>query len=368
MTHKRGAVSQAKVAQALTTSKKKYEVPKALYLDTKVEVRKALIPKACRGAKNERNRLTSGQGKAKAKAISQGIALRMVNVSSQRNHKAYFRMLGCSQVLNPKGSKMQTRYCNNRFCPVCGRIRTAKAIHDYLDPLRNLGQPLWFITLTRPAVKADDLRSSISGMIFDFKRIVDKHRKQGRTISGIRKVEANYNPKADTYNPHFHCLVSGGAEAELLLTEWLEKYPEADSRAQNAILADDDTYRELFKYLTKTYTTDERGDAFIYPEAMDALYTSLERKRTLQPFGVIRAKREVMPEAGQIVEESFSEYTGEIKQDAKTRLPDLIYLWSQGHYDWVNFDHLIKLTGYIPSDKDKRIIDGLKKHRGNIRG
>ena len=389
MTHKRGAVSATKIVSNPTTHKRKHEVPKALIFNTKVELRnssehveafgdgkstkKAYRRKHSRKLEKEKPKLSKGEKKARAKAIGQTIAVRLVTFAEGANSKnmdAHFRFLGCCSVQIPKQGQMQTRYCNHRFCPSCGRIRAAKAIHDYLKPLESMGKPLWFVTLTRRAVSHDELKEVVYKMGRDFRRITDKYRKQGLTISGIRKFESNYNPEADTYNPHFHCLVSGVDEATKLWESWTEMYQErgdAESWAQQCKSTDDGTYMEVFKYMTKTYNTDKKtGDASMYPEAMDRLYTALSKRRTLQPFGALRSQKEAMPDDGQVMEEPIMEYATEVAKELIQQMPDIIFMWSQRDLDWVSYDHLVRLTGYKPTDADKRILNGLRKDKGGM--
>jgi len=218
----------------------------------------------------------------------------------------------------------------------------------YLAELKAMDE-LRFVTLTVKAVKAEDFQDAIRGMQATFRRILDKQRKRGTPMRGIRKLEANYNEKADTYNPHFHVLMEGEAEAQALRSEWLERYPENSKDAQSIENADEATVIELFKYFTKIFK-EEDGRFKIHPKAMDRLYSNLKGRRTFQPFGGIRAQAE--PDN---VEEVIEQLREELENDIQA-----VWLWSDEQTDWIDFGTGQCLTGYSPDADVRRMRDDLR--------
>jgi len=180
---------------------------------------------------------------------------------------------------------MRSKYCNQRWCLVCNRIRTAKLMHGYLPSIDVMKDPQ-FVTLTRPNVKGSYLRATFGTMQSTFAQCKDALRKQGITLVGIRKVETTYNAIRDDFHPHFHFIIDGKKEAEALKNEWLKRNPKALQYLQDVKPCTDPI--ELFKYFTKLLTKDGQ---FI-PEAMDKTFRAMKGKRVFQPFGGIKKQSE----------------------------------------------------------------------------
>lgn len=309
-------------------------------LDTLVHLRKAPATKPSREG--------ILYNRARSNTIKNVLTFRLIDLHSE-NERAYWRMYRCTQLIYQDGYEMTTRYCNNRFCIVCGRIRTAKAMNAYMAELKAM-EELRFVTLTIKAVRVEDFQDAVRGMQSTFRRILDKQRKRGAPMRGIRKLEANYNEKAGTYNPHFHILMEGEAEAQTLLAEWLERYPQNSKDAQSIENADEATVIELFKYFTKIFK-EEDGRFKIHPRAMDDLYTNLKGRRTFQPFGGVRAQTET-DKTEEVIEQFREELENEIQA---------VWLWSDEQTDWIDFNTGQCLTGYTPDKDTRRMRRELRK-------
>jgi len=101
--------------------------------------------------------------RARSKYISNAISLRLSDLQSDLR-QSYFNTYHCSDVLVQSGQKITSKYCNNRWCLTCNRIRTAKLIIGYRKPLSELIDPQ-FVTLTIPNVTGDQLVDAISEML-----------------------------------------------------------------------------------------------------------------------------------------------------------------------------------------------------------
>ena len=164
----------------------------------------------------------------------------------------------------------------------------AEMLNAYKRPLLDLGT-LYFVTLTAPTVCERELRSVIKKRIKAFQRIKDNMRKNyGMKINGMRKLEVTHtNGK---YHPHFHLIMQGKKEAELLLQLWLTQFPSANKHAQNITAihtANENSFIELFKYASKDAVKDKSSAHASHVMNM-ALYTI----RTVQTFGKIRKIKE----------------------------------------------------------------------------
>jgi plasmid rolling circle replication initiator protein Rep len=178
--------------------------------------------------------------------------------------------------------KVFTGYCNKRWCTVCASHKTAEMMNGYLEPLKELPD-LHFVTLTVVSVIGDELKDRMKSMQSTFVQIKDSMRKKGLKLSGVRKLESNHNPIENTYNPHYHLILSGRIESLTLVDEWLTRNPDCSIKAQNIQVADDDSFKELFKYTVKSLVDNE-----FHPEAQDTIYRAMFGVRAFQSFGDVK--------------------------------------------------------------------------------
>ena len=268
--------------------------------------------------------------RAKAKFITNGLSFPLIDLDSPLK-KSYWRTFYCTSVLLQEGKKITSQYCNNRWCIVCNRIRTAKMIEKYYPVIMEEVQDRQFVTLTLPNVQGQRLRQVIKEMILNFQRI--KHKMLVRDqvkIKGIRKIEVTYNPSRNDFHPHFHLIIEGKDQAKQLLQEWLIRYPKAVDQAQDVRPADHNSIIELLKYTAKlihkddyTKLDDGRIEIGIHAQALDTIFQALYRKRTYQGFG-IRVK--LNEDVSELESEVFEEITSNI--DAWT--------WEQDTSDWIS--------------------------------
>jgi hypothetical protein len=271
------------VSQSIPTKVKEH--PPQL-LDTLAQLRKieeinplkAALPKAY-----TTNQSTL-QKRARAMAINYPLVLKLVSIQSPLN-KSYWQTFHCSRTIIQDGDKLKARYCNQRWCSVCNRIRTANLMRGYLPEIDAMVDPQ-FVTLTRPNVKGSYLRSTFIDMQTKFTQCKGVLVKQGVVLNGIRKVETTYSEPRDDFHPHFHCIVDGKQEAELLKEQWLIKNPKALHYLQQVKPCTDPI--ELFKYFTKLLTKDGQ---FLAPQ-MDIAFKAMKGKRVFQPFGTVRKQTE----------------------------------------------------------------------------
>ena len=135
------------------------------------------------------------------------------------NEKTFVRLSTCGDFcmfLSTKNfDKMKlykANFCKNRFCPACARRKAIK------DSIALMSMTRWileekkrkfiYLTLTVPSVSEYELREKITEMNKAFERLFN--RKQfNKAIKGYaRKLEVSYNKKTNTFNPHFHILIS----------------------------------------------------------------------------------------------------------------------------------------------------------------
>lgn len=221
---------------------------------------------------------------ARNKFISNGLVFRLVDLQFSPLRRSYWNTFHCGRQLDQDGLKLSGNHCNNRWCNVCNRIRTAKLINGYMPILEKLPEK-YFVTLTIKNMPAGQLADAVEGMHRAIRRIFDRLRKDGHQIRGLRKIEITYNKKTAEYHPHFHFIVSGRQAALNLIVGWLCEYPKAAIAAQDMRPADDKSCKELFKYFSKLITKSESGFEF-HPESLDVIFRVMRKRRTFQPMGI----------------------------------------------------------------------------------
>lgn len=264
-----------------------------------------------------------------AKSITLAQLFPLIDLNSPLK-KSYWNTYHCNNVMIQEGHKFESKYCNARWCTVCNRIRMAKMIKAYSIPLVQF-KDMYFVTLTAPNVKGEQLKDEVNNMLKSFQRIRQNLHKQNITFKGIRKLECTYNPRTG-FNPHMHILLDGKEVAEKLVELWLKRNKAARRKAQDIRKADKNSLLELFKYTVKGI---HKGK--FYAKALDTIYQALHNRRTYQPFGIRK-----------VVEEDIN---GIKSEDITFKgFRNEIWRWSKDAKDWFN-DGGELLTEYIIEGK-----------------
>ena len=289
--------------------------------------------------------------RARAKYVTNGLTNKLRKIESPLN-KSYLNSYYCASILKQEGQKITGVYCNNRWCLVCNRIRTAKMITGYKEVLEGL-RKLQFVTLTIPNVPGEKLRNSIQEMIQKFRIIQKKFHNRDRhkicydrggqdlkeVLRGIRKLEVTYNPIRDDFHPHFHFLIQGSQESLALVSAWLLQFPEANLKAQDITPADKGSILELFKYFSKIIS----DGGVIHAGPLDIIFQAMRNMRVVQPLGIKKN-----------VSEDVDEVRAEIYRDIQEA--ESTWSWIDDSTDWVDKETGEILTGYVPTEKLRKIF------------
>ena len=303
--------------------------------------------------------------KARAKFVSNAIAKNLASLNSKLSSSYKNTYQHCCNELHQEGKKLTGHYCNGRWCINCNRIRTAKNINGYMAPLSEL-ENKYFITLTIPNVKAEDLKDTLKTMIFRFKQIQEVMRKRKTPIKGVRKLECTYNKEMNNYHPHFHLIIDAkhgidvtannrtqNVYAEEIIKIWLKKFEGADRAGQDQRPADDKTIRELFKYFTKIIGKTGKGKdakSEIQIKALDTIFCAMEGLRVFQPMGIRKTKE---------MEEDIDKLQAEIFQDIQDRSESFHWI----DQNWISLKTGEFLTFYEPSDNVLKLIGTMDKDK-----
>lgn len=283
--------------------------------------------------------------RAHSKYITQEVARLLFPLRSPL-HNYYQNAFYCACTIVVEGSKSRTTYCNTRICNVCNRIRTAKAINAYMPQFE--GYFKYSITLTDRNCTGENLKYNIRKYKTDFKLIRRRLQKLGFVVDGIVKLETTYAIINNLYHPHLHIIVradsarEGSFLAESIINLWLDIRLSADRLAQHYGPADDGSFKELFKYTTKSGI--KEGEVMeVHPESLDIIMRAQHKTRSFQPFGAIR---------------KVTEDVNEIVESETMSVEDGIYVWSIDN--WYNKETGEALTFYELNPRFK-VISQLNK-------
>ena len=278
------------------------------------------------------------QKRAKAKAFTNSFLFDLIDLNSPLK-KSYWSTYHCASTILQQDTTIKAKYCNQRWCLTCNRIRTAKMINGYKEPIQAL-KDTHFVTLTIPNVKGRYLKASIEQMnkyIADIRNNLKKT--YGITLKGLRKYECTYNKATNEYHPHFHLIVESIEASQKLVDLWLKKYPKASRKAQDIRPTQENSLVELCKYFTKVITKDNDYN----PKAIDIMCRAVKGKRTFQSMGI---KKQVSEDIEEIQSQQITFKEPKIE----------IWGWEKEVYDWVSADGEL-LSEYEPTQHDLSIIN-----------
>lgn len=285
--------------------------------------------------------------RARVKYLTEAMAVGLANLPSTKLTKSYWNTFYCSSILQKKGDSLTGKYCKNRWCLVCCRIRSAQLIKQYAPVLESWPEK-HLVTLTVPNCSAADLEPTVKQMKAGFDTIrrswAMQHRRKQRAspLVALRKLEATNNPERDDYHPHFHLVVPDLATGNELRAAWLSQFPAAKWDGQDVRPANGGAAHELFKYFTKLVTTKSK-ERFIRLEPLNVIFEAIAGQRTFQAFGVSKAKEELGDEEANALAEELN--------------IDAVFEWVQDQADWIDKSSGEMLTNYKPSPQFRKFVE-----------
>jgi len=285
--------------------------------------------------------------RARAEFFSTPLAINLAKLRSSLE-ASYRNTVYCSAVLTQEHGKIIGSYCGNRWCSVCNRIRTARAMQRYIPMLVSWSDK-YFVTLTLANVQGFELSDTIAGMVRAFQaaklamRRTDRHK-----LVALRKLECTYNERTQSFHPHFLVIVKGESAARLLLLRWLESHPgDAELKGQDVRPCDNQSAREMFKYFTKLVA----ATRIVATPALDTIFRSMKGHRVCQPVGFILPR--TVPDEAEESLEPLDATEAPIRHEER-----IVWDWCQSLTDWIDLETGLCLTGYEPDDTFRRLVEG----------
>jgi hypothetical protein len=292
--------------------------------------------------------------RARAKCLTVPLSVTLAELRSPLE-KSYRNSVYCADTLEQgEDGRVRGTYCGNRWCLVCNRVRTARAIDRYLPAIESWADPQ-LVTLTIRNVAAEELSRAIEQMLHELLAIGRAIKRTDRLpLRALRKLECTYNAERDDYHPHFHIAVEGTPQANGMRGRWLGLHPEASPQAQDVRPCDISALKELFKYFTKIIAKRPgmSSRAVAPAVALDVIFSAMKGRRVYQPMGFKIMTAAVADENAKV---GISDATAAYK-----RLGDFIqWEWAQELHDWVDFSTGEVLTGYEPTEAFRELIRGI---------
>ncbi len=308
----------------------------------------AVVEDDLRLTKNAKFSAKENFGKrARVKFLTEAMAVGLANVPSSKLTRSYWNTFYCSSILQKKGDSLTGKYCKNRWCLVCCRIRSAQLIKQYAPVLQSWPEK-HLVTLTVPNCSGADLVATIEQMKAGFNRIRHtlqmQHRRRQRAapLVALRKLECTQNPERDDYHPHFHLVVPDYASAVELRAAWLSQFPSAKWGGQDVRPANGGAAHELFKYFTKLVTTKSK-ERFIRLGPLNVIFEAIAGQRTFQAFGIPKTVEELGDEEADALAEELN--------------VDAVFEWVQAQADWIDKESGEMLTNYKPSPQFRAFVE-----------
>jgi hypothetical protein len=263
---------------------------------------------------------------------------------------AYASTARCAAELVQDGVRVQGKYCRQRWCLVCNRIRTAKLIAAHLPEMATWVDP-HFVTLTIPNVQGPQLHAVIRKMLSTMPRLARGIRRtDGLELRAVRKLETTYSARRGDFHPHLHLIVNSEEAAHALKRRWMKAFPTADTKAQDVRRCEGPkAMRELFKYFTKLVIRGLDGERTAPPPlALDTMFKAVKGLRTFQPMGFVS---HVTLDASDETLELDAGTVSPIKPDSRGRIR-----WQWIGEDWIDYGSGELLSGFTPTDSMRELV------------
>lgn len=254
--------------------------------------------------------------------------------------KAYSNTQKCASfVIKTNENKFTSKYCKNRFCPLCSSILAAKLVETFVPEIDQFNECV-LLTLTMKTVDKQGLKARIDLMNKVWARI--RMRKEVRRrikdrVKGIIKLEVTIRP-GGMFHPHFHLLLNDRSTAELISRLWVE---EADKlglwgnkpyliEGQDIVtmtannVATSKRVLEVFKYVTKLAIAFSKEGEKIDYKSLDHIYACLSGRRIFRSFGKWQKERK----------DELSDSDIEAVE-ADKEIEELCYIFTSGGYTGV---------------------------------
>jgi hypothetical protein len=279
------------------------------------------------------------QKRAFSKYHTRKVLMPLIDLKNGRE-KQYWNTFHCCNTLeqNSEG-KIISKYCKNRWCIVCNRIRSGILHHTHRKPLESV--PTKFITLTSnltaKCLTMADLDATLDIYYQTWNKVWRNTKNKYGKLKCLRKTEVTFSFRDGWFHPHFHIILENNSdEAEFVVSQWKRIISEnngiASERANNIRNTDEGAFSETFKYLCKMYEVIENKNTgktdFVMPypaQKLDDIFSALKGRRIFQTYNL-----------NDIEIEDFDDLKATVFTD-EIREYHTVWNWEQEVRTWVDY-------------------------------
>jgi hypothetical protein len=274
--------------------------------------------------------------RAFAKYYTMQILYPLIDLKNDRE-KMYWNTFHCVNTLEENtDGKIIAKYCKNRWCIVCNKIRTGILHNTHKKSLK--GVKTKFVTLTTDLTKTcftkEDLDSTYDIMVKAFYKCWRNTKNKFGKLKALRKSEVTWKLHRGTFHPHFHIIMENNSnEADYLVSQWLKQFPNADPKAQHIGLTDDKVFNETFKYICKMWNTEYDSNTGEYkivlpypPDKMDNIFEVFKGRRIIQTYNLNDIELDDFDDIHATV------FTEEIRDY------NILWDWNQKERTWIDYN------------------------------
>lgn len=275
------------------------------------------------------------QKRAFSKYYTRKILMPLIDLKNERNTLYWNTYHCCNTLEQDSEGKIISKYCKNRWCIVCNRIRSGILHHTHRKSLETVKTKFITLTtdLTSKCLTLDDLNETLDIYYKAWNKVWRNTKNKYGKLKCLRKTEVTYSFKHGWYHPHFHILLEANSdEADFVLSQWLRLFPKANLDAQNISNADEGAYSEIFKYLCKMYDVVKNKETgkmdFVIPypaQKLDDIFSALKGRRIFQSYNL-----------KEIEIDDFDDLKATVFTDEK-RAYHTLWNWEQDVRTWVDY-------------------------------
>jgi hypothetical protein len=263
----------------------------------------------------------------------------LIDLKNERNTLYWNTWWCCNTLEQDSEGKIISKYCKNRWCIICNRIRSGILHHTHRKSLENVKTK--FITLTTDLTSKcrtlDDLNETLDIYYKAWNKVWRNTKNKYGKLKCLRKTEATFSFRDGWFHPHFHIILENNSdEADFVISQWKRIISEnggfASEKANKNLPSDEGAYAEIFKYLCKMYDVKENKKTgkidFVLPypaQKLDDIFSALKGRRIFQSYNLT-----------EIEIDDFEDLKATVFTDEK-RDYHTLWGWEQDVRTWIDY-------------------------------
>lgn len=279
------------------------------------------------------------QRRAFSKYHTRKILMPLMDLNNGRKQGYLNTYFCCDELVQYPDGKVTSKYCKNRWCIVCNRIRSAILHNTVKKPLEGVKSCFVLLTsaLTKQCMTLDELNYTLDLYYKSWCKVWRNTKNKYGKLKCLRKIEITYSFRDGWFHPHYHIMIEGNSDVgEYVVSEWrrimLVNGIHTTEKGNGSITANEGAFSEIFKYVCKMYDTVENSNTrkidYVIPypaQKLDDIFCALQKRKIFQTYNL-----------GKIEVEEFDDLEATVFTEEM--IDDLIFWnWEQVFRTWINY-------------------------------